>query len=190
MRAIVPWSQPGGETLLLTSGDDGAVRVWDPTTGRPASEALAAGGPPLLSLVSISVNGHSLLAAGGPRGIRLWDLETGIWVDPVADESGRSVRVLTVLPMPDGLVLLAGADAGGAVWLWRVHADRLTVEASAVLQHRAQALAAFPRADGRTELITVGYDGYLRLWDPVAGREVTSVPLQRGAGHLVNGVTV
>ena len=125
VRAIVPWIQPGGGTLLLTSGDDGAVRVWDPKTGRPASEPLADRGPPLLSLVTMAVNGRSLLAAGGPRGIRLWDLETGARVGPGAAESERSVRTLTVLPNPDGVGLLAGADAGGAVWLWRVHPDRL-----------------------------------------------------------------
>jgi hypothetical protein len=36
-RTIAAWRQPGGGTLLVTSGNDGVVRVWDPMTGRPAS---------------------------------------------------------------------------------------------------------------------------------------------------------
>ena len=51
-------------------------------------------------------------------------------------------------------------------------------------------MAAFPRADGRTRLVTVGYDGYIRFWDPVTGRETASYRQGRGAGHLTNAVTV
>ena len=80
--AIAAWKQPRGGTLLVTSGDDGTVRVWDPMTGRPASAPLADEGPSLRSLVATTVNGRSLLAAGGPRGIQLWNLETGARVGP------------------------------------------------------------------------------------------------------------
>ena len=190
VRAIAAWSQPDGGTMLVTSGDDGVVRVWDPMTGRPASAPLADGGPPLLSLVAMTVNGRSLLGAGGSRGIRLWNLENGVRIDPEIVGSDRQVRVLAALPQPSGAVVLAGADAGGAVRLWRVHPDRLTAEAWSEPQHRTQSLAAFPRTDGRTWLVTVGYDGYIRFWDPVTGREMASYATRRGAGHLTNAVTV
>jgi WD40 repeat protein len=87
VRAIAAWSQPGGGTLLVTSGNDGVVRVWDPMTGRPASAPLTDGGPPLLSLVAMTVNGRSLLAAGGPRGIRLWRR-----ADPASPPARASLR--------------------------------------------------------------------------------------------------
>ena len=190
VRAIAAWSQPGGGTLLLTSGNDGVVRVWDPMTGRPASAPLTDGGPPLLSLMAMTVNGRSLLAAGGPRGIRLWDLENGARINAEAVDSDRAVRVLAGLTQPDGAVMLAGADPGGAVRLWRVHPDRLTAEAWSEPQHRTQTLAAFPGVGGRTQLVTVGYDGYLRFWDPLTGRETASYAKDRGAGHLTNAVTV
>lgn len=190
VRAIAAWSQPGGGTLLLTSGDDGVVRIWDPMTGRPASAPLADGEPSLLSLVAMTANGRSLLGAGGPRGIRLWDLENGARINAEAMDSGRAVRVLAALPQPGGAVVLAGTDPGGTVRLWRVHADRLTVEAWSEPRPRTQTLAAFPRADGQTQLVTVGYDGYLRFWDPATGRETASYATGRGAGHLTNAVTV
>jgi WD40 repeat protein len=190
VRAIAAWSQPDGGTLLVTSGDDGVVRVWDPMTGRPASAPMADRGPSLLSLVAMTVNGRSLLAAGGPRGIRLWSLENGARIDLEAPDSDRPVRVLAALPQPGGVVLLASADRDGVVRLWRVHPDRLTAEAWSEPQHRTQTLAAFPRADGRTSLVTVGYDGYLRFWDPLIGREMASYATGRAAGYLANAVTV
>jgi WD40 repeat protein len=190
VRAIAASRQPGGGTLLVTAGNDGVVRVWDPMTGRPASAPLADGGPSLLSLVAMTVNGRSLLGAGGPRGIRLWNLENGARIDPEAVRSDRPVQMLAALPQPGGAVVLAGADPGGALRLWRVHPDRLTAEAWTELQHRTQALTAFPRADGRTQLVTAGYDGYLRFWDPVTGLETASYAKERGAGHLTNAVTV
>lgn len=190
VRAIAAWSQPGGGTLLVTSGNDGVIRVWDPMTGRPASAPLTDGGPPLLSLVTMTVNGRSLLGAGGPRGIRLWDLENGTGINAEAVDSDRPVRALAALPQPGGAVVLAGADRGGALRLWRVHPDRLTAEAWTGPQHRTQALAAFPRADGRTQLVTVGYDGYLRFWDPLTGQETASHAKERGAGYLSNAVAV
>jgi WD40 repeat protein len=169
-------------------------------TGRPANAPLAGQGPSLDSLAVLTVDGHSLLAAGGPGGIRLWDLNGSAEAVPetVAPEtvvpgpagSDRPVRALAALPQPGGTVMLAAADAGGALRLWRVHPGRLTAEAWPGARYRIQAMAPFPQADGRTQLVTVGYDGYLRFWDPMTGREVASYPTGRGAGHLTNAVTV
>jgi WD40 repeat protein len=189
VRAIAPWNQQGGGTLLVTSGDDGSVRVWDPMTGRPANAPLAAGGPQLLSMAVMTVHGRPLLAAGGPRGVQVWNLDDGARIDPAAADSDRPVRMLAALPQADGEVMLASVDHGGMVRLWRVHRDGLTPKEWAEPQHRTQALAAFPRADGRTWLVTVGYDGYVRLWDPVTSRERASYPTGRDPGQLTNAVT-
>src|SRR5437899_2962475 len=93
--------------------------AWDDLAA--ARFLLADEGPSLLSLVGMTVNGRSLLGAGGPRGIRLWNLESSARIDLEAVDSERPVRVLAVLPQPGGAVVLAGADPGGAVQLWRVH---------------------------------------------------------------------
>lgn len=190
VRAIAAWNRPNGGTLLVTSGDDGVVRVWDPMTGRPASAPLTDDGPSVLSLVTVTVNGRSLLAAGGPSGVRLWSLENGVSIAREPTGSNRPVRSLAALPQPDGKVLLAGTDLGGGVRLWRVYPDGLVPEARFESHPRTQALAAFPQGDGRTRLVTVGYDGYLHFWDPVTMREIASHPTGRGAGYLTNSVTV
>jgi WD40 repeat protein len=189
VRAIAPWNQAGGGTLLVTSGDDGSVRVWDPKTGRPANAPLNVGGPRLLSMAVMTVHGRALLAAGGPRGVLIWNLDDGSRVDPEAEDSDRPVRMLAALPQTDGEVMLASVDDGGTVRLWRVHHDGLTPTEWAEPQHRTQALAAFPRADGRTWLVTVGYDSYIRFWDPVTSRETASYPTGRDPGQLTNAVT-
>jgi len=190
VRAIAPWRQPGGETLLLTSGDDGSVRVWDPMTGRPANAPLASEGPRLLSLAVMTVHGRPLLAAGGPQGIQLWNLEDRTRIDPAAADGDRPVRMLAALPQVGGEVMLADVDLNGTVRLWRVHRDGLAPREWAEPQHRTQALGAFPQGNGRTWLVAVGYDGHVRFWDPVTLRETGSYPTGRGPGQLTNAVTV
>ena len=155
--------------------------------GRPASAPLADGGPSLLSLVCDDREWP--LAARcreDSRGMRLWNLEyvredrswgsgqrgrrSGYW------RRCRSPVARLCLPVR----ILAERCGCGAFIL-----TGLTAEAWSEPQHRAQALAAFPRADGRTRLVTVGYDGYLRFWDPVTGREIGVIchGTRRGSSH-------
>jgi WD40 repeat protein len=190
VQAIVAWNQPDGGTLLVTSGDDGVVRVWDPMTGRPASPPLVDGGQSFLSLITTTVDGRPMLAAGGPHGISLGNLPGEAGSAPETVGSSRPVHALTALPQRNGTVLLAGNSRGGTVRLWRVHPDGLTSERRFEPRPRTQALTAFPRADGQTLLATVGYDGILRLSDPVSMLEVASYPTGRGAGHLTNSIAV
>ena len=64
---------------------DGAVRLWDPATGRPVGAAIKTGsGPNGLSGVAFSPDGKLLASSGGDGTVRLWDPTTG---RPVARSS-------------------------------------------------------------------------------------------------------
>ncbi|MFJ2239723.1 translation initiation factor IF-2 N-terminal domain-containing protein [Streptomyces sp. NPDC087859] len=65
----------GDGTLLATAGDDGLVRVWNPTTGR-AVRALTGHTSGVLS-VTFSRRGNLLASTGYDGTIRVWDPVTG-----------------------------------------------------------------------------------------------------------------
>ncbi|MFD7730059.1 WD40 repeat domain-containing serine/threonine protein kinase [Kitasatospora phosalacinea] len=121
---LVAPSVPGGRpvasmalapdgSLLATAGGESAVRLWHPETGDPLEpsgrRALARlrtvrNGPAALAFpgtprsLAVSPDG-ALLAAGGERAARLWDLDSG---RVVADLKGRFRHVMEVAFAPDG----------------------------------------------------------------------------------------
>lgn len=83
MKAVCAVSV-SGRTLLASPGDDGTVRLWDPTTGQ--LERTLEGhdlwpwkpgrGGFVYALCPVSVGRRTLLAAAGDRTV-LWDPATG-----------------------------------------------------------------------------------------------------------------
>jgi WD40 repeat protein len=69
--------------MLATTGEDGAVRLWDPPTGK---ELCRVGGPddPLTG-VAFTPDGQLLAATGTDADIRLWDLADLLETQPGHD---------------------------------------------------------------------------------------------------------
>ena len=58
--------------VLATGGADGAVNLWDVTTGKPSGMPLLHDGP--VEQVSFAPDGQTILTAGQDRNARLWQL--------------------------------------------------------------------------------------------------------------------
>jgi hypothetical protein len=98
--------------LLASAGDDGAVRLWDPATGRAA--ATLEGHTGAVYGVAFSADGR-LLASGGIDGtVRLWDPATG---RAAATLEGHTGAVYGVAFSADGRLLASGGD-DDTVRLW------------------------------------------------------------------------
>ncbi|WAL70980.1 serine/threonine-protein kinase [Kitasatospora sp. YST-16] len=125
-RVVSAVLSPDG-SLLATAGAENVVRLWHPETGDPVEPtgrgalarlrtarhgpaALAA--PAGLRTLAISPDG-ALLAAGGERTVRLWDLVSG---RVVADLKGHSKLVLKAAFAPDGRSLVTSGV--GDVFRW------------------------------------------------------------------------
>ena len=84
-------------TRLMSAGQDGAVRVWDPRTGRKLEWRADPGG--LMSTAAISSDGHTLATAGEDGLVRIWDLrDRGV----AHTLRGHESAVWSVAFSPDG----------------------------------------------------------------------------------------
>ncbi|WP_239342118.1 AAA family ATPase [Frankia sp. CiP3] len=160
-----------GRTMLASGGSDGTVRLWDPVSGRPASEPLYGHTDTVSSLAVVSLpdGGILLASAGDDEAVRLWDPASG---EPAAEPlAGHvdQVGVLGAVSLPDGRTLLASAGIDRTVRLW----DPAQAQATDPLAGHARAVLALvtvPLPDGRILLASASADGTVRLWDPVSGK--------------------
>ncbi|MFE0704621.1 hypothetical protein [Streptomyces sp. NPDC058872] len=111
----------GGRTLLASAGADGAIRMWDPLTGRLVREFQEPSSPawPVLAAVPApDGNGDWLVSADQSDSIRFWDPLTGAEAgEPLCQPGG--VRVLCPVPLPDERTLLAsGGSLRENLCLW------------------------------------------------------------------------
>jgi WD40 repeat protein len=171
--------------VLLASGGDQTVRLWDPTTGRPVGEPLTGHNDWVHAVVTVSSpDGRVLLASCDRRTVRLWDPLTGHPVGASLKVRGYSdaANALATLPWPDGRVLLAiGRDTTVELW------DPLTGQSvgKPITYHdnvRMTALALIPSATGRVLLATGDWQT-VRVWDPVYGRPL-GAPLTGHTGTV------
>ncbi len=148
--------------MLLSFARDGAVRVWDPATGkadsRPAIEF-----DPNAGGVAVSGDGRLLAAPGSGIGaVRVYERATG--------------KLLTRLPAgvlqhlvfsPDGRWLGAAEGGGGAVQAWDVKTGRIVLQTKYQVAYGSIACTFSP--DGR--VFAVSDHGQVRFWDVATWKE-------------------
>jgi WD40 repeat protein/DNA-binding SARP family transcriptional activator/tRNA A-37 threonylcarbamoyl transferase component Bud32 len=157
-------------TMLATTGDDSAARIWDPETGE---ELRSLQGPPDNSAggPSFSADGSAFAAAWPLEGVtRVMDLTTG-----------RTIREITVVQgpgrtsfSPDGKQIAIGSfyEPVAAVVDVRSGAQVFTLSG-----HKASVSDVAYSPDGRW-IATASVDGSARIWEAETGR-----PRFRLSGH-------
>ncbi|MFI5460689.1 MAG: protein kinase [Isosphaerales bacterium] len=149
---------PDGK-LVVTGGDDGTVRLWDATTGRPVGPILQHQRE--VNSVAFSPDGKTILTGSIDGTARLWDAATGRQAGPPFRPQGDGE--VTVAFSPDGKTVVAGCLDGFAR-LWDVATGRPLGQG---LRNIGQPVAFSP--DGKT-LVT--RRGPASLWDAASGRHL------------------
>ncbi|GAA1412083.1 hypothetical protein GCM10009639_64110 [Kitasatospora putterlickiae] len=168
-----PGSGRGGaesDPLLVTGGNDGRVRLWDPASGR--SRQLLRGHGRRIGSLTFSGDG-TLLAAGGNDGaIRVWDPATGC---RLRELSGRSSRLVSAVFSPEEAVL-ATATNDGDLCLWNARTGEYLREMDVETEHVwAEAFSA----DGAL-VATANDDDTVRIWYRRTGAHLTTLREHRG----------
>jgi WD40 repeat protein/3',5'-cyclic AMP phosphodiesterase CpdA len=145
---------PGGE-VLVTSGEDGTVRLWGAQSGR-LLRTLEHGTSPVRDVV-VCPTGRWLASAGDEGTVCLWDADSGALVRTLEGHSGP-VACLAI--SPDGHWLASAGD-DRAIRLWELATGRLVhvLEGS-----RAPVRGIAISPDGRL-LAAAGYDPTVRVWE-------------------------
>ncbi|GHE07571.1 TIR domain-containing protein [Streptomyces alanosinicus] len=158
-----PATGPGA--LLVTGGNDGVVRLWDPATGQ--GKRILRGHGRRIGTLSFSPDG-SMLAAGGNDGVvRVWHSASG---RRLRELTGQSDRLVSAVFGPAG-PLLATASSDGDIYLWNAATGEYQRELDVETDHVwAEAFSA----DGRL-LATANDDDTVRLWYRSTGAHVATI---------------
>ncbi|MFD5082068.1 TIR domain-containing protein [Kitasatospora sp. NPDC058406] len=158
------------DALLVTGGNDGLVRLWDPASGR--SRQLLRGHGRRIGSLSFSGDG-TLLAAGGNDGVvRLWEPATG---RRVRELSGRSSRLVSAEFSPEEAIL-ATATNDGDLCLWNARTGEYLREMDVETEH-VWAEAFSP--DG-VLVATANDDDTVRVWYRRTGAHLITLREHRG----------
>ncbi len=177
VRAVA-WSADGSR--LVTGGEDGTVRLWDPGSSRALRTLRGHTG--WVTCVAFSPDGRRIASGSEDRSIRVWDLEEK------AESSASAGAPLALEGAEDGVQALAWSRDGkrivtvggdGILHFWDVQSG---VESKPLPGGQGQIRALAFSPDGKT-LATAGWDGLVVLRDGVTG-----TPKQSLKGHTY-GVT-
>ncbi|MFB7676580.1 AAA family ATPase [Kitasatospora purpeofusca] len=166
--AVAVFTAPDRTPRLVTGGNDGTVRIWNPATGAQEGEPLTGhdGGVNAVAVFT-APDGTPRLATGGgdfDGTVRIWNPATHAHEgEPLTSHDG--VLAVAVFTAPDGTPRLATVGYDGTVRIWNpaTHAQ----EGGPLTGHGwVLAVAVFTAPDGTPRLATGGYDGTVRIWDP------------------------
>jgi WD40 repeat protein len=153
---------PGGRRLAVawSEGDLGRLRVQEVADDALVFEVTLEG----VAWVDLdfTASGEQLRAITRDGRVQLWDLERGDAVAPLVLEG----RGMAVAGAPDG-GWVAGASTANEILIADLEGGRYLSLAG----HR-EPVADLALVPGAELLVSAGYDGTVRLWDPVTGAPV------------------
>jgi WD40 repeat protein len=156
---------PDGK-LLVTTGEDQTVRVWDGQTGRPLGLTTESHTGTVWT-VAFHPAGRDFVTVSSDRSIRFWDPGTRQPIGPPL--LGHASSVHAVAYSRDGKLLATG-DNDGVIRLWDAEARAPIGAPMAVHTDTVMALAFHP--DGKT-LASGSIDGRIILWDVASETPIT-----------------
>jgi len=170
-RTLIVIGRPEDQPHVVSCGEDGALRLWDPETGSQLREFLTdpTGTTALCVAALRTAENRVVVVSGSDDGaLLMWDPEAntlirGLWIPDV----GSIVAVITVPDPVDGRPLVVAGTSQGKVCLWAPADDTLVGPPWTVPTKRIRALAAVP-GSRLTLVATAGDDRTVRLWEPIA----------------------
>jgi len=156
----ITWSSDSHS--LITAGEDGIIRLWDPNDGILSRSFRNHRGS--VACLALSPDGQVLASASRDQTIRLWDIQSGRALRILRDRSNNSKvdsnTFSAVTWSPDGITLASGNSAGN-IHIWDLESGKILHSFNAYCGV-INSLTWSP--DGQV-LVCGGADGTARAWD-------------------------
>ena len=169
---------PNSQTLA-TGCADGAVKLWDPTTGSVRNVLKGHRGK--VRAVAYSADGTLLASAGEDRKVILWDPVNGTEVGILKGYKGP---IESLAFSPNGLHLVSGGSQGNnqpEIRVWNVVTRQ---EVFTLAEHQMGVTAVAFSPDGLA-LATASRDKTVRLWETATFTVRHVLGSHQGPGHAV-----
>lgn len=181
LKKVIGSHEEGVTTLLLNDGSlisasrDGALKVWNLTTGDvKILEKDHKGG---ITALTLSPD-KSILAVGGGDGyISVWNLGTGKRLSDFPKAHGGEVRCLQYTS--DASLLISGS-ADRMIRIWRLNGNGLEYQSN-IVGHDEAVTGVFVGPDNKS-ITSVSEDGFLKSWNMKGG--ALDKRIKTGAGIL------
>ena len=178
--------------LIATAGEDGVIRLWSGTTGKPLEEITGHAAP-----VGLVVSGpkHLIVAAGDDKQVLAWNANPDWKLLATLGPADNSLdlersqfinRVLSLAFSPDGKLLATGGgdpSRSGELILWNV--ETRTIARQINEAHSDTVFGLDFSRDGKY-LVSGAADKFVKQFDVATGKLVRSF---EGHTHHVLGVT-
>jgi WD40 repeat protein/3',5'-cyclic AMP phosphodiesterase CpdA len=165
----------GPDHILASAHDDGAIRLWNVTTGQEVRTLSGHGGGVLT--VVFSPDGQLLASGGEDKTVRLWEVGSGREVGKLR---GHDRGVLSVAFSPDGKRLASGGY-DNTVRLWEIGRGNAV---RTLVGHAGWVSSVVFSPDGQ-RLASGGEDNTIRLREVGSGKTVGTL-----SGHAGGVLTV
>lgn len=161
------WSvilSPDGKTLISSTGDDAAIRIWDVDTGKLRSTLM--GDMSIVRSLALTSDSKTLISGSADQTVRLWNFQTNQLMQTLQQDS----PVWTVAVSPDQQTLVSGSEDGNLkVWDLPTGKLRYTIPA-----HQKRIMSTVFSPDGKT-IATGSLDCTLKLWDAQTGKLLRTI---------------
>ena len=161
---------------LVTAGNIGNLDVWDAATGERLFRTIGHSGN-ALSHVQFNHDGSQIVSTSNDGSVSLWRFSSS-GLEEIQKIPNHAGNVGGAAFSQDGTFLYTSSN-DGTTRIWDVSAAGNS-ELAAIKTHDDIRTSDFHLIADGSQLVTVGYDGMLRLWDAQIWEEIRAIQAHAG----------